>query len=412
MQPETLIDTGWSAALAGLPEDFDLEQTARTSGALVRRREVKCAADLLRLALGYGPCGMSLREAAAWATAMGIAALSDVALLKRLRRAASWLEQLSGAMLGARLEMTGRTQPPAGRVLRLVDGSSISRPGSQGTDWRLHAAYDLNTNQFSHLELTDNRGAEDLRRAPVQAGEIRIADRFYGNGKAVRAMVEQGADVIVRAGWRKLKLWTPEGSRFDLFAALGTVTTPGSCQEFPVVLDQAANLPGLPARLVVVRKTQEAGDKERQRLRRQAKRRGRELDPRSLIAADYMILLTTLDPQEFSAAKVAACYRLRWQVELAFKRMKSLGHIDQLPAKDPDLARAWLYAHLIAALLIDDLTQDFLGFSPSKRRRRRPAGVALANPQDAPHGAAHRHPRRSLCRHASQARQSVETPSL
>jgi IS4 transposase len=46
---------------------------------------------------------------------------------------------------------------------------------------------------------------------------------------------------------------------------------------------------------------------------------------------------------------------MRWQIELAFKRLKSLLNIDRLPAKNPHLARAWLNAHLLLALLIDDM---------------------------------------------------------
>nr|MDN1021419.1 transposase [Escherichia coli] len=35
-----------------------------------------------------------------------------------------------------------------------------------------------------------------------------------------------------------------------------------------------------------------------------------------------------------SAEQVADCYRLRWQIELAFKRLKSLLHLDALRAKN------------------------------------------------------------------------------
>ena len=61
---------------------------------------------------------------------------------------------------------------------------------------------------------------------------------------------------------------------------------------------------------------------------------------------------------------MAAMYRLRWRIELAFKRLKSLLHIDRLPAKDKNLARAWIFAHLIAALLIEDLSPEFRDSPP------------------------------------------------
>src|SRR3546814_4177071 len=72
-----------------------------------------------------------------------------------------------------------------------------------------------------------------------------------------------------------------------------------------------------------------------------------------------MMLLTTLPAETADPDRVLALYRLRWQIELAFKRLKSLLHIDRLTAKDPRLARCWLAANLVAALLIDRMSQDF-----------------------------------------------------
>src|SRR6201993_2718900 len=82
-----------------LPPDFDFEATARLRGAFTRPREVKSATALLRLALAYGGCGMSLRETCAWAEAGGIARLSDPSLLDRLCKAAPWLGDLLAALI-------------------------------------------------------------------------------------------------------------------------------------------------------------------------------------------------------------------------------------------------------------------------------------------------------------------------
>ena len=78
MQSASLYDQRWPSLLAALPATLDLDETARASGALVRRRAIGDAAALLRLALSYGPGGLSLRGAAAWATLAGLACLSDV----------------------------------------------------------------------------------------------------------------------------------------------------------------------------------------------------------------------------------------------------------------------------------------------------------------------------------------------
>ena len=100
------------------------------------------------------------------------------------------------------------------------------------------------------------------------------------------------------------------------------------------------------------------------RARRASQRGGHDLQPQTLRAADYLMLVTSLDPQEYPADRIAALYRLRWQVEIAFKRLKSLLDFSRLPARDPSLARTWLLAKLLMALLLENLDQDFLDSPP------------------------------------------------
>jgi len=93
-------------------------------------------------------------------------------------------------------------------------------------------------------------------------------------------------------------------------------------------------------------------------------RKQKVLDPRSLIAAEFIILGTSLPAEGYPAEELLAVYRLRWQIELAFKRMKSLLHIDRLPTRTDAGSLSWLYAHLILVLLTEDICQDFLESSP------------------------------------------------
>src|SRR5258707_11766011 len=93
------LGQGWPELLGRLGSAEELEATAKASGALLRCREIKNAGDLLRLALAYGPCGMSLRVAAAWAETIGLGSLSDVAVMKRLQARADWLPGVVGQLL-------------------------------------------------------------------------------------------------------------------------------------------------------------------------------------------------------------------------------------------------------------------------------------------------------------------------
>lgn len=209
---------GWPEVQAHLPADFDLDRTARARGAFSRARQIKDAATLLRLALAYGGCGMSLRETCAWAEVAGLARLSDPSLIERLCKASPWLGDIVAVLLCEQARMPGGRW--SGYRLRALDATSICEPGADRTTWRLHAGYDLATGQIDHVELTDGRGAESLRRLPYQPNEIVLADRYYARPRDLRPVIEDGAHFIVRSGWNSLRLLHPDGSAFDLFAAL------------------------------------------------------------------------------------------------------------------------------------------------------------------------------------------------
>lgn len=355
-----MLSEGWPALLARLPATFDLDATAKQYRALLRRRGVPDAASLLRLALGYGAYGMSLRVTAGWAAVASVAALSDVALLKRLRGAADWLQALLDAVLASRVKLPARLDRP----LRLVDASSITLPRSEGTDWRLHVAYDPHRAGFSAIELTEASEGESLKRQAVTAGAIYVGDRGYAHAGGLRHVYDGGADFVVRIGFRQLRLRRLDGEAFDLLAALRELS--GEWGEFEVLLLDGLepSYAGLPCRLIARRKPPEQVAEQRRRMAQRAREKStRPPSAERLEAAEWLIVLTSLAPSE-TAEQVLELYRLRWQVELAFKRVKSLGHIDRLPAKDKKLARSWLYANLIAALLLDDLAQDLLDSPP------------------------------------------------
>ena len=98
-----LEDGGWVEFLAALSVGIDLSATARETKAFTRARGVRDAASLLRLAMAHGVGGHSLRATAAWASVAGVAEISDMSLLDRLRNAADWLELLWECKLAKRV---------------------------------------------------------------------------------------------------------------------------------------------------------------------------------------------------------------------------------------------------------------------------------------------------------------------
>jgi hypothetical protein len=372
----------WSEVSARLPAGFDLEATARARGAFTRARQIKDAATLLRLALAYGGVGMSLRETCTWAEASGIASLSDPSLLERLCKAAPWLGDILAALIAE--QEKGPAGRWAGYRLRALDGTSICQPGADGITWRLHVGYDLARGQVDQLELTDVHGAENLQRLIYRLGDIVLADRCYARPRDLRPVIEAGADFIVRTGWNSLRLLQPNGEPFDLFAALAAQDEQEGEVQVRIYEGDTTTPPPEPLilRLVIRRKTPEQAAAEQKRLLKDAKRRGKQPDPRSLEAAKYILLLTSLPAAVFPPADVLALYRFRWQIELAFKRFKSLAGLDTLPAKNPELARAWIYARLIVAIIAEQIAGQVPDSSPCGPGNTSRKSIAMASHKD------------------------------
>lgn len=355
----------FASVLARLPPDLDLDALARQTKAIERKRVLGAGTDLLRLSLARGPGGLSLSQTAAWASLLGFAQMSDPAVKYRLDRAVEFLQavlahQLAATSAGAGVRWTGR-------ILQAGDGTCIRERGSTTTDWRVHALYDLGRGGFSHLELTDGHGAEAITRGAPVAGEIRIADRGFaraGTLRQFRAQSGDQADFIVRVGWNAFSLTQPDGTAFDLIAHLRGLPDDTPPQQIMLLARTGKLTPALPLRLIIQRKTEEATAATHKTLLRAASRKQKTLDPSSLVAAEFMILATSLPDQAYPGEEILAVYRLRWLIELAFKRLKSLLNIDAIPTRTKRASQSWLYAHLILAMVCDDLSQEVLAASP------------------------------------------------
>ena len=347
----------WASIIGHVSSVVDLDASARIHKALLRKRGVRSAADLLHLALLYGPGGLSLRSVASHATEAGIADLCDVSLLDRLRNAGDFLADVLDHLLA---ERRGDT-PAEGRLqLNLVDGSTVSVPGSKGSDWRLHARYEPARGCFTDLTITEAATAEALVCVAVRPGDVLVQDRGYARVRNFAHARANKAHFITRIGWRSVNLSDVSGKPFDLIAALSP--------DAPAVAEHAVSIGAgrdpVAARLIIARKPPEAIGRQHARLRRKASRKGQKTDPRTLQAAGFMMLLTSLPPASATAEDVVRLYRMRWQVELAFKRLKSLGGFADLQADDPRLARAWLLAHLIATVIIETSLGEDLDSPP------------------------------------------------
>jgi DDE family transposase len=346
----------WPYLLALLGGEAKVDELAYRTGAFVRKREVHSPADLLQMLMIWAVAERSLRETVALASEAGLAELSDVALLKRLKRAGPWLGGLLGEMLTQR-----RAMLPEGVRIRVIDATAIARVGHRGTDLRVHLAMDLGLNCVDSIDITDGRGSESLDRFTFLPGEIVITDRGYAHRKPLARLSEAGANFIVRLPWASVPLEESEGQPFDLFAALRSLpeATSGSFS----VQFQASKTSRVACRVVAIRKSEAEAARSRKRALAESRRHGTTTDPRTLEAAGYFFVLTNLLDAHYSADEVLELYRLRWQIEMKFKNLKSVLHLGQVPARSGELFKVYVMAKLLVALVIENLLFDE-SFSP------------------------------------------------
>lgn len=362
MLHESLTTQDWDWTIAKLGGAELISSTARQSKAFVRAREVKSAIDLLRLTLAYCLGHVGLRSTAAWAEATGVASLSDVALLGRLRNTGDWLSQLIGRLLEKVCPQAAR-----GRVIRILDGTSFGKAGCEAKRsnslWRIHASFELPSERFDFLELTDETGGERMDRVAVVPGEIRIGDAGLLQVDQIGVVLSEGADVLVRASWRHARWLDKNGKSLDLLTLLKAAHT-ASRIDRPIWLGRSKGAAPLAMRLIAVRKPAAAAAETRRKARLAARRKGRQVSAGTLAASEWVILVTSLPKGKFSTEDIVKLYRMRWRIELAFKRLKSLVGLRSPPVKDPRLAKPWILSHLLMILLVEPLMDEF-GVSPS-----------------------------------------------
>jgi hypothetical protein len=351
---KSLMDTDWKYLCQYFPAN--LSELAKRSGAVTRWRNIKNGEELLRIILAYAMEDLSLRSTAAWSTQAALE-LKDTSVLHRLRKAPPLLERVLAHLLTHRL----RAEPAPGPEFRIHDATVLSIPGSQGTDWRLHAVYDPAQCRLRRVEITDHQGGERWDRDRPQPGDVVCGDRGLAQARGIHAGSEAGAHVLLRMHWQNIRLQDAQGQPLDLDQTLKRADTGETGTMVYVPL--AGKMPA-PARLLIRPLPSEAANRSRQRLRRHAAKKGRTPRATALRLTGYFCVLTTLPEALASDDVVLELYRIRWQIELFFKRCKGLLHFDQLRAFDPGLVRTYCLAKLIEVALIQCLHEEAISFSP------------------------------------------------
>ena len=360
------------------------EDKCRELGIIQRGRKIKTPADLMLLCLLHLNNGCSLMDVSEVARLSNIGDFSDVAFMKKFAKCGAWFEWISENLLKV---MTANYKPPTFLTnYRPIafDASVVVEKGASGRVYRLHYGVDIFGMSSTNHKITTQDIGEALTNFELRPGDLAIADRAYGTQNSVVHCLNAGADFVLRLRANHFCLYDAKGSKIDIISkisglkheetteVLGFIKSKGIINETSNNNNSDNNYTNdnnnnsdnnneslIPARICVRRKSVADCEKSKKKLlREKTSKKRKNVKDATIKFNEYIVVVTSL-PKNITAEEVLETYRLRWQIEILFKRLKSILDFGELPKKNEESSLAWLNGKLMIALLIE----QFLGTS-------------------------------------------------
>ena len=336
--------------LIEMPKSY--EELCYQEKAIVRKRGIQSPADLIMLALFHLLNGCSLIEISTIASLTKLGNISDVAFMKRFENCSNWFMQIiselvcSGEVIYAKPEWLETYRVVA------VDASDVKEKGRSGRIYRLHYALNLFNMESLQYKITTQKTGESLCNFTVSAGDIMIADRAYSSYAGVEHCLNCGGDFILRLKKTCFKMRDAHSQEVKLLEELRVLEEGGVMDNHVIIRNSTGK--DFTLRVCAVRKTPEGIEQTQKKLRRKESKRKMIISEDTKEFNDYIVLITSL-PDGISAQQIMDLYRLRWQVEIYFKRLKSIMDFGELPKRRHESVMAWLNGKMMVALLIENI---------------------------------------------------------
>lgn len=360
------VTTDWTTIQSYLPADYrQLADEHKQVQTQFGNAKIRTADDLLRLALLHVGADLPLRQTVVLMAEGGGPAVSHVRLHKKMFRAMPYFRALVRSMVN-----TTPADPErwAGYEVVTVDASSVCGPGADNADARLHVQMRVTDLDFLSVRVEGLEIGESFKRFSWKPGQLAVGDRGYCQPPGIGWVTAQGADVLVRVNRQALPMSDPSGERIDLMQWLRGLKGHHASEREVVIRDKEQQRE-IRGRLVAMRLPVAQAEKARARLKRELGGKVSDLDRE---AAAYVVLFTTVPRARLDTERCLELYRLRWQIELLFKRWKSLCGFDRLPNYLDETITSWLYAKVLLALLMQRMGVSALSPpEPSANQRRR-----------------------------------------
>ena len=360
-------DRDWQMLLSYLPDDYEqLAQEHRLINLQWPNGKVTSAQALLRLILLHVGANLPLRQTVVTVAHAGGPKVSQVWLHQKMRRARPYLAALVARLTSA-TAAAARPEQWAGYEMVCLDGSTVSGPGAEGSDARIHVVLRLHDLAVRDVLVTGAAEGETLRRFLWMPEQLVIVDRGYSNPPGIARVVDQGAAVLVRVNRGALPLYGEGQRQLDVLDWCRSLAGHRATEmAVHVVHGEGCKALRIDGRLIGIRLPDREAQDARERVRREE---GPGVSEEHLEAAAHVVLFTTAPSSRLTAARAVEAYRLRWQVELQFKRWKSICHFDRLPNYRDDTIQSWLTAKVLLGLLLDRIGSATMA-TPAEATRR------------------------------------------
>ena len=336
------------------------EQACFDTKAIERKREIKSPIDLMRLCLLYLVGGYSLLEISVISKSLGIAKINDSGFMERFAKCHKWFSWISEQI--APKPIIEYTKPKVFDNYKIVaiDASDVREKGRSGRIFKLHYAIDLFNLCAAACKITNQKIGETLLNFALEKNWLVIADRAYGSLASIEHCLQARANFVLRLKYDAFKLYNDDGSEFNLLEKLQHVTS-NVAANFDVCV-KLKSIGETKLRICAVKIPEDKHDKVERKFKQNDSKRQRKTSKEALDMAKYVVVITAL-PESISADEIISLYRLRWQVEIYFKRLKSILDFGNVPLKREDSITAWLNGKLIISLLIEQMISE-VSFSP------------------------------------------------
>lgn len=339
------------------------EEKAKETGAITRSRKIKNAAELLRLNFLYLTSGGSFGKTSAMLKLTEENSLNKNAVYERVKKSSEWLRWLCENICRKEYQIMESPKWLKNKRVCLIDATDEAKKGSNYADFRLHYCIELFTFGLLEMHLTSASEGEKLTRfEKFQKDDIVIADRAYPSIKGILALEEKGVDYVLRFRSNAFNLYDENHNKVELTDYLIDLN---ESESMDVSLFFKNGNEYKPVRICVMRKTQEAEKNGLKKLKISNTKKMRGIiSDRQAVYNKYIIVVTSLQ-SEVKPEWILELYRARWQIELVFKRFKSIFDYDEMPSSSSETIESWFYGKLLIAAVCEALVNQGRFFSLS-----------------------------------------------